>query len=59
MAMGQISRTVPDADAIITNPTHYAVALKYDPLKAEAPYIVAKGMDDVALWIREVAASQN
>ena len=59
MAMGQISRTVPDADVIITNPTHYAVALKYDPLKAEAPYIVAKGMDDVALWIREVAASHK
>lgn len=59
MAMGQISRTVPDADVIITNPTHYAVALKYDPLKAEAPYIVAKGIDDVALWIREVAASHK
>ncbi|MDN4980825.1 flagellar biosynthesis protein FlhB [Enterobacter hormaechei] len=55
MAMGQISRTVPDADVIITNPTHYAVALKYDPKKAEAPYIVAKGMDDIALHIRDVA----
>nr|WP_263070506.1 flagellar biosynthesis protein FlhB [Enterobacter huaxiensis] len=55
MAMGQISRTVPDADVIITNPTHYAVALKYDPNKAEAPYIVAKGMDDIALHIRDVA----
>lgn len=59
MAMGQISRTVPEADVIITNPTHYAVALKYDPQKAEAPYIVAKGVDDVALWIREVGASHN
>ncbi|UNC52074.1 flagellar type III secretion system protein FlhB [Enterobacter huaxiensis] len=55
MAMGQISRTVPDADVIITNPTHFAVALKYDPNKAEAPYIVAKGMDDIALHIRDVA----
>ncbi|MFP2238823.1 flagellar biosynthesis protein FlhB [Pseudescherichia vulneris] len=55
MAMGQISRTVPEADVIITNPTHYAVALKYDPKKAEAPYIVAKGMDDIALHIRDVA----
>lgn len=55
MAMGQINRTVPDADVIITNPTHYAVALKYDPNKAEAPYIVAKGMDDIALHIRDVA----
>lgn len=59
MAMGQISRTVPTADVIITNPTHYAVALKYDPQKAEAPYIVAKGIDDVALWIREVGASHS
>jgi flagellar biosynthetic protein FlhB len=59
MAMGQISRTVPTADVIITNPTHYAVALKYDPQKAEAPYIVAKGIDDVARWIREVGASHN
>lgn len=59
MAMGQISRTVPEADVIITNPTHYAVALKYDPQKAEAPYIVAKGIDDVALWIREVGANHN
>lgn len=59
MAMGQISRTVPEADVIITNPTHYAVALKYDPQKAEAPYIVAKGIDDVALWIREVGATHK
>ncbi|SQB21879.1 flagellar biosynthesis protein FlhB [Citrobacter koseri] len=36
MAMGQIARTVPTADVIITNPTHYAVALKYDPQRAEA-----------------------
>ncbi|WP_275148953.1 flagellar biosynthesis protein FlhB [Citrobacter koseri] len=59
MAMGQIARTVPTADVIITNPTHYAVALKYDPQRAEAPYIVAKGIDDVALWIREVGANHN
>ena len=59
MAMGQITRTVPTADVIITNPTHYAVALKYDPQQAEAPYIVAKGIDDVALWIREVGASHR
>ncbi len=59
MAMGQINRTVPDADVIITNPTHYAVALKYDPNKAEAPYIVAKGMDDIALHIRDVARTHQ
>lgn len=59
IAMGQVARTVPTADVILTNPTHYAVALKYDPQRAEAPYIVAKGIDDVALWIREVGASHN
>lgn len=59
MALGQISRTVPTADVIITNPTHYAVALKYDPGQAQAPYIVAKGIDDVALWIREVGAQHQ
>ncbi|MCK7430090.1 flagellar biosynthesis protein FlhB [Enterobacter chengduensis] len=59
MAIGQINRTVPEADVIITNPTHYAVALKYDPNKAEAPYIVAKGMDDIALHIRDVARTHQ
>lgn len=59
MAMGQINRTVPEADVIITNPTHFAVALKYDPNKAEAPYIVAKGVDDIALYIREVASQHQ
>lgn len=59
MAMGQINKTVPSADVIVTNPTHYAVALKYDPNKAEAPYIVAKGVDDVAMFIREVAQNHS
>lgn len=57
--MGQINKTVPSADVIVTNPTHYAVALKYDPNKAEAPYIVAKGVDDVAMFIREVAQNHG
>ncbi len=59
MAMGQVNSTVPGADVIITNPTHFAVALKYDPSKAQAPYIVAKGVDDIALLIREVARNHN
>ncbi|MBU4684504.1 flagellar type III secretion system protein FlhB [Cedecea davisae] len=59
MAMGQINKSVPAADVIVTNPTHYAVALKYDPDKAEAPYIVAKGVDDVAMFIREVAQNHG
>ena len=46
---------VPEATVIITNPTHYAVALKYESGKMAAPICVAKGMDAMALKIREVA----
>ncbi len=50
---------VPQADVIITNPTHYAIALQYDPNTMPAPKVVAKGMDNIALRIREVAAQHN
>ncbi|MDD2325940.1 MAG: flagellar biosynthesis protein FlhB [Alphaproteobacteria bacterium] len=46
---------VPDANVVITNPTHYAVALHYDGTKMAAPVLVAKGADRIALRIREVA----
>ncbi len=46
---------VPGASVVITNPTHYAVALAYEPGQAAAPRVVAKGMDSLALRIREVA----
>lgn len=46
---------VPTADVVITNPTHFAVAIKYDPDIAPAPAVVAKGVDHFALKIREVA----
>lgn len=46
---------VPKADVVITNPTHFAVALQYDPQKMNAPVMIAKGVDAVALKIREVA----
>lgn len=46
---------VPGADVVVTNPTHFAVALVYDPDKMSAPRVVAKGMDALALKIREVA----
>ncbi|QBF25879.1 flagellar biosynthesis protein FlhB [Pseudomonas tructae] len=46
---------IPEADVIITNPTHYAVALKYDPQKGSAPLLLAKGADFIALKIREIA----
>ncbi len=45
---------VPDADVIVTNPTHYSVALKYEQNGDRAPYVVAKGVDFMALKIREV-----
>ncbi|RBW47768.1 flagellar biosynthesis protein FlhB [Psychromonas sp. B3M02] len=46
---------IPDADVIVTNPTHYSVALKYDKEGDRPPYVVAKGVDFMALKIREVA----
>ncbi|MBN1497828.1 MAG: flagellar biosynthesis protein FlhB [Spirochaetes bacterium] len=50
-----MSREVPKADVIVTNPTHYAVALKYDRVLMPAPTVVAKGEDSIALRIRELA----
>lgn len=51
---------VPEADVIITNPTHYAVALKYDPDKGSAaPLLLAKGTDFIALKMREIAAEHK
>jgi flagellar biosynthetic protein FlhB len=50
---------VPTSDVVITNPTHYAVALRYESTKTEAPVVVAKGMDLVALKIREIAKENN
>lgn len=47
---------VPTASVVVTNPTHYAVALKYDHGRMGAPVVVAKGVDAIALKIREVAA---
>ncbi|EPF6161509.1 TPA: flagellar type III secretion system protein FlhB [Citrobacter sedlakii] len=59
MAMGQIRKVVPKADVVITNPTHYAVALQYDQSRAAAPFVVAKGTDDIALFIRQVATENK
>jgi flagellar biosynthetic protein FlhB len=50
---------VPTADVVITNPTHYSIALKYEQEKTEAPIVVAKGMDFMALKIREIAKENN
>jgi flagellar biosynthetic protein FlhB len=46
---------VPEADVVVTNPTHFSVALRYDADRAEAPEVVAKGKGHVALRIRELA----
>lgn len=50
---------VPNADVIITNPTHYAVAIKYDEEKTRAPVVVAKGMDNMAQQIKKIAREND
>lgn len=55
IAMNQMLLDVPKADVVIVNPEHYAVALKWSRAKGSAPECVAKGVDAVALRIREVA----
>ncbi|MBU0720787.1 flagellar biosynthesis protein FlhB [bacterium] len=50
---------VPEADVVITNPTHYAVAIKYDDKKSHAPIVIAKGMDNIALQIKKIARENN
>lgn len=55
IAMSQMMGDVPDADVILVNPTHYAVALKWSRLPGAAPICVAKGVDEIARRIREVA----
>jgi flagellar biosynthetic protein FlhB len=55
MAQRRMMQDVPGADVVITNPTHYAVALKYDAKSMGAPVVVAKGADEIALKIGEIA----
>ncbi len=50
---------IPQADVVITNPTHFAVALKYDPERFDAPYVIAKGEDFLAMRIKEEAYSHD
>lgn len=59
MAERRMMSAVPDADVIITNPTHFAVALKYDTEKGQAPILLAKGGDFVALKIREIGSEHK
>lgn len=55
MAMKRMMASIPTADVVVTNPTHYAVALKYDGAVMKAPTVVAKGADLIAKRIKEIA----
>ncbi|OLU34275.1 flagellar biosynthesis protein FlhB [Pseudomonas sp. PA15(2017)] len=59
MTQRRMMQAVPQADVVITNPTHFAVALKYDPETGQAPMLLAKGSDFTALKIREIASEHN
>ncbi len=59
MTKKRMMQEVPDADVVITNPTHFAVALRYDKEKDNAPVILAKGMNHLALKIKEIARKNS
>ncbi len=59
MSQRRMMQKVPEADVVITNPTHYAVALKYDPETMQAPIVLAVGVDFMAAQIRTIAQEHN
>lgn len=59
MAHQRMMSNIPKADVVVTNPTHYAIALQYNKLEAPAPKVIAKGVDFVAFKIREVAQNNK
>lgn len=59
MSQQRMMDQVPKADVIVTNPSHYAVALKYDPMGPGAPVVVAKGVDLIAAQIRNIAMGKE
>ncbi len=59
LARARMMDAVPTADVVVTNPTHFAVALRYDESKMRAPVVVAKGTDLLALKIREIAGENG
>lgn len=59
LARRRMMQEVPKADVVVVNPTHYAVALRYDEKRMRAPVVVAKGVDAVAARIREVATEHR
>lgn len=58
-SMRRMMQQLPEADVVITNPTHYAVAIKYDPDKYDAPYVIAKGENFLAQRIKDVARENH
>lgn len=59
IGMSRMMQSIPDADVVVTNPTHYAVAISYKQDEQKAPVVVAKGKDYIALKIREKAKEHN
>ncbi|OSM06137.1 flagellar biosynthesis protein FlhB [Magnetofaba australis] len=59
LAQSRMMQEVPKADVVITNPTHYAIALRYTPGEMSAPMLIAKGKGHIALRIREIAEENN
>lgn len=59
MGRSRAEIAVPQADVLLVNPTHYAVALKYDIEKADAPYVLTKGTDEVAIYMRQIAKQHD
>jgi flagellar biosynthetic protein FlhB len=59
MAMQRMMQEVPKADVVITNPTHFAIAIKYDGAEMDAPRVIAKGADYVALRMKQIAKETN
>lgn len=59
IAMKRMMQDIPKADVIITNPTHFAIAIRYDDKMYDAPYVIGKGKNLVALKIREKAKENN
>ncbi|WP_286265438.1 flagellar biosynthesis protein FlhB [Thalassotalea atypica] len=59
MSQRRMMQDVPSADVIITNPTHYSVAIKYDTASGQAPVLVAKGIDQMAIHIRTIAKEHD
>lgn len=59
MSMQRMMQDVPKADVIITNPTHFAIGIKYDPQSFEAPKVIAKGQDLIAQNIKKIAKENN